>query len=85
MNRRQFVDTLGQSSLAALIGCSARPLFGQSGHELPVNCAPPTHGAPKHITFNSQPPQIPPRKSVWVFQVAAKSRACKRPIRRCET
>src|SRR5438045_3957371 len=65
MNRRHFVSTLGQGSLAALLGLRTTRLWAQSsGHELPVDCAPPTHGAAKHITFNSSAP-ILPRKSAW--------------------
>lgn len=65
MNRRQFVNTLGQGSLAAMIGLHTRQLWAQtSGHELPVNCSPPTHGAAKHRVFSVSDP-ILPRKSVW--------------------
>jgi polyphenol oxidase len=65
MNRRQFVGALGQGSVAAMLGLRATKSSGQtSGHELPVNCSPPTHGAAKHITFSSSA-TILPRKSVW--------------------
>jgi len=65
MNRRQFVSTLGQGSLATMIGLNASRLWAQApGHELPVNCSPPRHGAAKHITFNTSI-NVTPRKSVW--------------------
>lgn len=65
MNRRQFVGALGQGSVAAVLGLNASRLLGQSsGHEPPVDCSPPSHGAAKHITFNTSA-QVLPRKSVW--------------------
>jgi polyphenol oxidase len=65
MNRRQFVSTLGQGSLGAMMGLSAMRLWAQApGHELPVDCAAPGHGAPKHISFNTSV-SVLPRKSAW--------------------
>jgi polyphenol oxidase len=65
MNRRHFVSTVTQSSLAALLGLRTARLWAQSsGHELPVDCAPPTPGTAKHIAFNTSAPVFP-RKSVW--------------------
>jgi polyphenol oxidase len=63
MNRRQFVYTLGQGSAALIMGMQATRLWGQ-GHAQPVDCSPPSHGAPKHITFDTSA-QLLPRKSVW--------------------
>lgn len=56
MDRRHFVRTV-------ILGFGAARLFGQ-GHQPPINCAPPSHGAPKHITFDTKVP-VMPRKSVW--------------------
>lgn len=65
MNRRQFVSTMGQGSLAAMIGLNASRMWAQApGHQLPVNCSPPSHGVAKHITFNPSA-TILPRKSIW--------------------
>jgi len=65
MNRRKFVSAMGQGSVAAMLGLKASNLLAQtSGHELPVNCAPPTHGLPKHKVFSTSGPVLP-RKSVW--------------------
>jgi polyphenol oxidase len=44
-----------------------------SGHELPVDCSPPKHGAAKHITFNPSAP-ILARKSVWDLSPAEATR-----------
>ena len=65
MNRRKFVSAMGQGSVAAMLGLKATNLLAQtSGHELPVNCAPPSHGLPTHKVFSTSGP-ILPRKSVW--------------------
>ena len=65
MDRRQFVNQLGQGSLGALIGLKAMRLWAQtSGHELPVDCSPPAPGTAKHISFNTSL-AILPRKSAW--------------------
>ncbi len=65
MNRRQFVNAIGQGSIGAMMGLSAMRAWAQApGHQLPVDCSPPSHGTPTHITFNSAAP-ILPRKSVW--------------------
>ena len=65
MNRRKFVTTVTQSSLAAMLGLRTARLWAQSsGHEQPVDCSPPKHGAAKHITFDPKA-AILPRKSVW--------------------
>jgi polyphenol oxidase len=48
-----------------MLGLRTARLWAQSsGHELPVDCSPPKHGAPKHITFDPKA-AILPRKSVW--------------------
>ena len=74
MNRRQFVNALGQGSLATMIGLNASRLWAQtSGHELPVNCSPPAHGTAKHITFNTSI-NVTPRKSVWDLSSAEVTR-----------
>lgn len=65
MDRRKFVTALGQGSLGAMMGLSAMRAWAQApGHELPVDCSPPAHGAATHITFNTSVP-ILPRKSAW--------------------
>src|SRR5437016_10169177 len=64
MNRRQFVRTLGQGSLAAYMGFRSMHLWGQK-QQPPTNCAPPTPtGSPTHITFDTSIP-ILPRKSAF--------------------
>ena len=75
INRRHFVSTLGQGSLAALLGLPAVRLLAAppSGHELPIDCAPPSHGTAKHIGFSSSGP-ILPRKSVWDLSPAEVTR-----------
>ena len=74
IDRRRFVTTVSQGSLAALLGLPSLRLWAQSsGHELPVDCSPPSHGAAKHITFDSSAP-ILPRKSVWDLSVAEVTR-----------
>lgn len=64
MNRRRFVRTLGHGSAAMILGLHGTRLWGQAQKELPINCAPPDHGAPKPITFDTSTP-VMPRKSVW--------------------
>lgn len=64
MNRRQFVRTVSQSSIAMMLGLHATRMWGQPAKQLPVDCSPPNHGAPKHITFDTTTP-VQPRKSVW--------------------
>jgi polyphenol oxidase len=65
MNRRQFVRSVGQGSVAMMFGLQATRLWGAPPHkQLPIDCSPPAHGAAKHITFNTSNP-ILPRKSVW--------------------
>src|SRR5467141_3212498 len=65
MNRRQFVGTMGQGALGAMMGLNAMRVWAQTArHELPVDCSAPSHGVAKHIFFNSSAP-ILPRKSAW--------------------
>jgi polyphenol oxidase len=66
MNRRRFVRTVSQGSLAAMIGLKGTRLWAQAppAKEPPINCAPPKHGAAKRITFDTSTPVLP-RKSAW--------------------
>ncbi|MCU1349625.1 MAG: hypothetical protein JWO56_2655 [Acidobacteria bacterium] len=68
MDRRKFVRTVGQGSVAMMMGLHATRMWGQTGpttvKQLPIDCSPPTHGAAKHITFDSSVAVLP-RKSVW--------------------
>jgi polyphenol oxidase len=73
MNRRQFVSKIGQGSVATMLALNGRSLWAQTGHELPVNCSPQSHGAAQHITFNTSA-TIQPRKSVWDLSAAEVTR-----------
>jgi|GEM_PF-922137 len=67
MNRRRFVRTLGSSSVAMMLGLRGTRLWAQQSppqKELPINCAPPSHGSPRPIRFDPSAP-IKPRKSAW--------------------
>ena len=74
MNRREFVNTLGQGSLAAMLAAYGTRASAQTtGHQQPINCAPPPHGAAKHISFYASAP-ILPRKSAWDLTAAEVTR-----------